>query len=151
MPMNTDTGAAPETNYIQLNIPAKFDSLAIVGESLRIIFDGLSGLAEKESIFYNTQLAAYEVCTNIIKHSYQLDESNDNRIWIELRWNTVMVTIKFEDTGVPFKMPDPSKIQPPLEPDDHGYGLFLIHSLVDKIHYGSDQSRNTWLLVKNLK
>lgn len=141
----------PETNYIALDIPASFDALAIVGESLRIIFDGFTNLPEKETVFYNTQLAAYEVCTNIIKHAYPSSQSAKNRIWIELNWDVEKITLQFEDAGTPFAFPEPSTIALPSEPTDHGYGLFLIHSLVNQTQYKSSQSRNTWLLTKNLK
>jgi len=148
--MNAYQEGTQSNNHIFLNIPARFENLVLIESCLHIIFNDLVLLTSKETIQYNIQLAAYEICTNIINHAYEALQGKDNRIGIELFWDQSKVEIHFEDNGTSFDMPEPSSIKAPPEPSDHGYGLFLIFSLVDKIKYLPLKDKNHWVLIKNL-
>ena len=61
----------------------------------------------------------------------------------------LQITIEIEDTGIPF---NPDDIPEPRlgELQEHGFGLFLVRQLMDRVEYDSSQERNCWTLVKIL-
>jgi serine/threonine-protein kinase RsbW len=110
----------------------------------------VEGVSDFETLSYNIQLAAHEVCTNIIHHAYA--ESDGGRIEIALRLEfaeTPTFTIDLRDTGRPF---DPDGYSDPNldEVRVHGYGLFLIRHLMDTVTYTPGTGQNHWCLTKSL-
>ena len=139
---------------VKLDIPADLTFLALVSESLRSVFEHVPGLPDKEAVLYNLQLAAQEACTNIIQHAYGLAAqpglaSPGMRIALEICLDSTTITIQLEDTGRPFDgLPEPGVVQVPDEPQEHGYGLFLIYALVDEVRYQALPGKNCWVLSK---
>ena len=103
------------------------------------------GFSDKE--VRNLGLAVSEACANVIKHAY--GGRAGNPIELRLTIDERSLTLKICDTGVEF---DLEGYQPPdlSEPHEGGYGVFIIHSLMDEVEYDSSQERGTTLtLVKN--
>ena len=66
---------------------------------------------------------------------------------MKIKWGRF--SAELADTGKPF---DPSVVP---EPDptvlqEHGFGLFLIEQLMDKVEYDSRDGTNRWRLIKKL-
>ena len=59
------------------------------------------------------------------------------------------LTILLHDTGAAF---DPTLVPPPKlgELQEHGFGLFLMHQLMDEVEYSHSASGNVWKLVKSI-
>jgi serine/threonine-protein kinase RsbW len=95
---------------------------------------------------YNMQLAIHECLTNIIIHAYG-EQSGAIEIVLKLRWGKFSAEI--HDNGRAFQ---PDDIQhPDLENGQiHGYGLFLMHQLMDSVAYESNGKGNSWRLAKRL-
>ena len=142
--------SAPPLCQLQLNLPAHLGFLALVSESLRAVLEQAPDLPEKESLLYGVQLAVQETCTNIIHHAYGDSAIADGRLALEIRLAADRLEVQLEDSGAPFTLPDPATLQPPTEPQEHGYGLFLIYSLVDEVVYRPAPGRNRWVLIKHL-
>ncbi len=103
------------------------------------------GFSDKE--VRNLGLVVSEACANVIKHAY--GGRAGNPIELRLTIDERSLTLKICDTGVKF---DLEGYQPPdlSEPHEGGYGVFIIHSLMDEVEYDSSQERGTTLtLVKN--
>jgi serine/threonine-protein kinase RsbW len=134
---------------IKLELPACYKYLNLLGATLGGILERVDNLAEPDVQAYNLSLAVHEICTNIIDHSY-LGESS-NRIWLEFRveGQPSRLVIDLKDSGLEFN-PLEEK-EPDLENGQiHGYGLFLVHQLVDNLTYKRQNNFNQWQLVKNL-
>jgi len=139
-----------EELVVRLEIPAKFAFLALVSECLRSVLQTRPAVWADEALSYNIQLAVQEVCTNIIKHAYPLAETTDHRIWLCVRLGQKNISVMIEDTGVQFLLPEKEAVLLPDEPQEHGYGLFLIYSLVERVQHTYLNGRNCWLLEQSL-
>ena len=137
-----------ESDTIRIDIPASYTYLNVLGLCLQGVLERVEGLSDRASTIYNIQLAAHEICTNIVGHAYA-DQSGRIAITIVLMRDPLRVVIELCDSGRPF---DPSQVPAPdLDTAQvHGYGLFLVHSLMDDVSYEGQASRNRWCLVKHL-
>lgn len=135
---------------IQLDLPATHKYLNVLGACLSEMLSRVDGLSEPEIISYNLQLAIHETCTNIVDHAYG-EARPENRIGITLTFEpaTRRLVVELQDTGNSFDVADVA--EPDLENGQiHGYGLFLIRSLVDEVIYQPQPGKNQWRLVKKL-
>ncbi|PLS82941.1 MAG: ATP-binding protein [Chloroflexi bacterium] len=109
----------------------------------------VEGLAERDIVSYNIQLAVHEACTNIVEHAYA--GRNDGRIKIALMLDEQprRLVVDIHDTGGSFDITQAR--EPNLDDAQiHGYGLFLIRNLMDEMSYTPGPSNNRWHLVKHL-
>jgi len=76
------------------------------------------------------KLIATEVFTNICKHS----QATGKPVLIRIKFYKSMITLFFCDKG---KLWNPDKISPPIlsDPQESGYGLYLVRSMSNKFHY----------------
>jgi serine/threonine-protein kinase RsbW len=142
------TSRHPE--LVRLDLPARYTYLHLLSDCIGDMLRLVDGVSDYETLCYNVQLAAHEVCTNIIGHAYQNDERG--RIEVALRLDfggSPRLTIELGDTGRAF---DPDGYTAPNldEVRVHGYGLFLIKHLMDTVAYTPQAGRNHWLLTKNI-
>ncbi len=138
-----------QAELIQLDVPASYRYLRIIGECIAELIGHIENLPDRDSLLYGVQLAAHEVCTNIVGHAYNNDCEGRLIIKLTLNVKTYQLVMDFYDTGKPF---DINTVQPPRldEAQVHGYGLFIIHSLMDSVTYASHTDGNHWRLVKQL-
>ncbi len=134
-------------DLIQLSLPATHKYLNVVGACVTAIMERVEGLAEPQAATYNIVLAVHEICTNTVSHAYA--GQSDGRIALSLALASAprRLTIEVRDAGRSF---DPASVPlPNLEQSqEHGYGLFLVHALMDEVTYSSDASGNCWRLTK---
>ncbi|BCX02729.1 MAG: RsbW protein [Candidatus Roseilinea sp.] len=127
--------------------PATFATVRAIDTA---ISDLLSRAGADEFNVYNVQLAAHEICTNIVRHAYA--GQDDGAIAVLLRVSQtprLSIQIELRDQGQPFD-PD-STPRPDLDqPQEAGYGLFLARALLDELHYHRDEQGNLWRLFKQL-
>lgn len=135
-------------NFITLTIPAELSNLYELGEKIRNLVASVPNLAEPDITLYNIELAVQEIAVNIVKHSYA---HSGGQICVSARLGgtPLQITIEIEDTDIPF---NPDDIPEPRlgELQEHGFGLFLVRQLMDRVEYDSSQERNCWTLVKIL-
>jgi serine/threonine-protein kinase RsbW len=139
------------SNTVRLEFPASLRFLSMVGACLNDLLLKTQSQEEMEPVSYDIQLAVQELCTNIVCHAYK-DQPNDERICVTITFYNYphRITIELEDTG---KIFDEMQVEEPNleEGQIHGYGLFLIKSLMDEVIYTRNADRNSWYLVKNLE
>jgi len=131
---------------IQFDIQATFAAVRQADEQIVSLLERAGGVDE-HTIHY-VELAAHEICTNIVEHAYQ--DIRDGVIFVTLRLirqPVRTVEIEYQDQGRPFHAAD---AQPPnLDmPQEGGYGLFLAHSLMDEVSYKAMGQINVWRLRK---
>jgi serine/threonine-protein kinase RsbW len=139
------------TNTIRLELPATLQYLSILGACLNDILGQVRGLGEQEVVSYNVQLAVQELCTNIVRHAYE-EAKPEERIYITITLyvHPRRLSVELLDNG---KFFDESLVQEPDLEDSqiHGYGLFIIKSLMDEVTYTRQGQHNCWYLMKNLE
>ena len=128
------------------SFPGLFDSLAAIAE-----FAGRAAEAAgmDSQTIYAVQLAVDEACSNIIENAYGEGEVGDITCTSEVGAGGLRLLL--HDTGRPF---DPTAVPlPDLAPQLEGrqvggLGLYLIHKIMDEVHFEFDASGNTLTLVK---
>ena len=135
------------TKSYRLKIPSQKDNL-------EIIRNFVSGVAKKvgfeEEDSNKIELAVDEACTNVIRHAYQEDESQDIDIAIKIDYQkfTVVVT----DRGKSFKMEEvelPDMKEYLAELRVGGLGIYLMKTLMDEVDYQSrPDGKNVVRMVK---
>jgi serine/threonine-protein kinase RsbW len=136
-------------NTVHLDMPASLKYLSVLSACLAEMLARVENLAEPEVTIYNVQLAIQEACTNIIEHAYGGQPDNRLSVTFTLDEGTHHLIIELQDTGQPF---DETTVCPPdLDvPQEGGYGLFLMHALLDEVVYTPQSEYNCWRLVKQL-
>lgn len=144
MPMSSEPVL---TNMLQLSFPASLNYLPMIGPCLRaLVKDALS--SEEETLSYALELAVHEICANIVQHAYR-DFTGRIDLAFSFEDQPQRFVIDLCDTGQSFNLADIR--EPNLEiPQERGYGLFLVHQLMDTVDYQAEQGKNRWHLVKNL-
>ncbi len=140
---------ARHPEVVWLDLPANYTYLHLLSDCIADLLKLVEGDADAEGLLYSIQLAAHEVCTNIVGHAY--GDVNDGRIGIKiaLEFTPPRLIIELKDAGRPFE--EEKYTAPNLdEVRVHGYGLFLTHSLMDEVTYTPTPGHNRWYLVKNL-
>lgn len=133
---------------IRLDLPAAHRYLSLLSACIGDLLGKVPRLAEPDVTIYNVQLAAQEICANIVDHAYVRD---DGRITAEITLQDApkRLVIDLYDQGVPFEpeviaVPDLDQVQV------RGYGLFLAQALLDELRYEPRAGGNHWRLLKNL-
>lgn len=133
------------TTTIRLEIPAALKYLSVVSEVLADVLDKCGTLPDHQQTVYNIQLAVQEACTNIIDHAYGGDERE--RIAASILTTATHIEIELVDHGQSFDINRIPRVE--LDsPQVHGYGLYLIHQLMDDVRYEVKPDGNHWWLVK---
>jgi serine/threonine-protein kinase RsbW len=139
---------SPSQYVIQIELPTDLKFLPLIRDCLNVLFDVADDNSPQKSLTYNVELAVYEVCTNILEHAYG---GEDGRILLNFCLDRpdkkLIVTI--EDTGRSFDLVG-RKVELPELGSERGYGLYLVHQLVDDVYYCSDSGTNVWRLIKRL-
>ncbi|MEM8532928.1 MAG: ATP-binding protein [Chloroflexota bacterium] len=140
--MATDT-------VIQLQLPAAYHHLSMLETPINTLLNQVEQLPDRTIVAYNIRLALHEVCTNIVDHAYKDVPEGQIRLTLTFKADTACFVAETCDTGRAF---DPSQVpQPDLsEPWVRGYGLFLVHSLMDEVSYTCLPEGNHWRLVKHV-
>jgi len=134
---------------IRLDLPASNKYLNVLCNCLGAMLDRIEHIADREATTNNIQLAVNEVFANIVGHAYAGIVDGRITITVMLYPYPRRMCIELNDTGAAF---DPSTVVTPNleEVQVHGYGLFLIHELMDEVNYQAGSQGNHWRLAKHL-
>ena len=140
---------------VDLTLPAVPDSLAIASRALEAFAQPLP-LGE-EGLF-PLDLALSEAFTNVIKHGYGYDASQQIQLLFRYQHDQRTLEVVLTDSGSPIP---PVLLEQDkclnINPDDmdswpeNGMGLMFIRASVDEMRYDSQNGRNTLTLVKYLR
>ena len=134
--------------YFRLDVPASVKSLPVVSNTFTAILEQVKALPEPETATYNVILSVHEICTNIIEHAYE-NKGGRIEITIQLDEASGQLTVDLFDNGKSFDLtavPQPDFDNAPIR----GYGLFLVHELMDSVTYSPAHKKNHWRLQKQL-
>lgn len=95
-------------------------------------------------------LAVDEACTNIIRHAYK--NKPQKALHLEIGFEEKEVRIKITDKGKSFDpaaYTAPDVMQKIKNKQRGGLGIYLIRSLMDQVHYSSEDGTNEIIMTKN--
>jgi serine/threonine-protein kinase RsbW len=130
-------------------IDSKLKNVSLAGVALRGICSYLS-LSEIDT--YYLELSVVEAVNNAIKHAY--DGQEGHVVEVTITYSTDEITLKISDTGRKMSLYSPGSLD--FNPDDlptlpeHGLGLYIINSVMDEVHYDSEDEKNTLTMRKYL-
>jgi len=131
---------------LQFTLPANYEHLVHISTQIDALAEKMTFSADATELRYNLKLAVHEVCNNIIEHAY---DGKDGIIHCQLTidQNGRRFVADLYDSGQEF---DPSAVVTPdlCEPQEKGYGLFIVRQLMDEVHYEYTNKQNHWRLVK---
>lgn len=136
-----------QSQEIRFHIPAHLEALVQLEGQVRKLMSELPKTRKSETEQYNFTLALHELCTNIIDHGYH-GTRGDIEVVLTLQFEPQMIEALVVDSAGPFSR---TAAAPDLEePQEHGYGLFLIEQLVDDFTYTRLAAGNQWQLKRIL-
>jgi serine/threonine-protein kinase RsbW len=104
-----------------------------------------------ETAIYALQLAVDEACTNIIMHAYG---ARGGRIKVQIKSVGDWVEVVIRDWGEAFdpeRIPSPDVEAPLEERRLGGMGLFLMHQMMDRVHFQFNETKgNTLTMAKRV-
>ncbi len=137
-----------KNGLFRLEIPAAVSSLPVVSDTFSAILGQIAEIPDRETMTYNVLLSVHEICTNIIEHAYE-NKGGQIEINIHMDEQSGVLTVDLFDKGRSFELADVP--QPDLDSAPiRGYGLFLVHELMDKVAYFPGHEKNHWQLVKRI-
>lgn len=130
-----------------VRVPAKFQYLAQIS---KFVTEAAQNANLDEAAVYAVQLAVDEACSNIMEHAYQGKGQGDIICACEIIDDGLMVSLT--DQGRPLDPEDVPEfdLHATLEElETGGAGIYLMHQLMDQVHYETDpQHGNKLELVK---
>ncbi|TAE23349.1 MAG: ATP-binding protein [Candidatus Kapaibacterium sp.] len=135
---------------IQFRIKGHLENVALVGQAINTICTSVCSA----STAYQVELAAVEICNNIIEHAYSKSYGN---IDILLKLEGTELSLQFTDSGA--SMPETAQAPPQLDfdplnrPDlpEGGMGLYLIETIMDSSDYQRLENKNILTVRKQLR
>lgn len=130
--------------------PARFDQLDAIRE---FVNHAAADAGMDESGLCAVEMAVDEACSNIVEHAYYGIEAGD--IECTCDHDDQNLTIILRDHGHPFNVsvvPEPDLSNTLADRKVGGLGVFLIHKLMDEVHYEHlGDSGNILTLLRKLK
>lgn len=117
---------------IKMHISSNSSNLALIR---KIIVASVKHLNLAKDFIEGLKLAVTEACTNVIRHAHKYDDSKSFDIEMQGCNQAFIIEILYNDPGF-----DPTKI--PIrdlsEVREGGYGVFLMHNIMDYVNYITD-------------
>ena len=147
--MNEIALSQPESpDSIHLEVPAQVKFLGTVTACVRAALERIKCAPPDDQTRMAVELAVHEACANIIEHAYN-GQTGQIEMTIDLLENPCEMVIMLQDTGKAASLENVK--QPNLEePQEKGYGLFLMQQLMDSVEYFPEEGNNCWRLTKRL-
>jgi len=129
-----------------LTFPTTFD---VLDEIRSFVGDWAREAGFNAKDIYSIQLAADEAASNVIEHAYGGKPDGEFDVSCEFRIDRLIITLR--DHGKTF---EPSRVEEPdlkanlLDRKIGGLGIYLMHKLMDEVHYESTPAGNLLTLIK---
>ena len=154
-------------SMVSLELPASFQYLNILTACVGALLEHAQGVADKTVLTYNVQTAVQELATNIVGHAvHNPDARFGARMYLDAEARCFVIETRdrgdvFDPTRDERAVWRPKEGKPRLfdlvsvsevEWDaEHGRGLFLMYSLMDRVSYENVEGENCWRMEKNLR
>jgi len=141
-----DSGAA---RSVTLRCDSRLENVELLAFAVRGLC-AAAGVAARECA--HVELALVEAANNVVRHAYRGEAGHVLEVVFTLERD--QFTLEVADHGSPM----PARPAPNLEFDpsdvahlpEGGMGLFIIHSVMDRVEYRSENGRNTLSMTRRL-
>jgi serine/threonine-protein kinase RsbW len=132
---------------VDIKVPNQTRYLRLIGHIGENIARTLRNYScDREKLAYDLNLVLTEAMANAIQHANVGDPNKE--VHIEISIVDQKLLIKVFDFGQGFDIEQYVEPRHPLE--DHGRGIYLIHTIMDEISYQPTETGNVLQMVKNL-
>ena len=122
-----------ESIFLDIRVPNETGYLRLLGKIGEYLAQSLESYpGDREELAYHINLVLTEAMANAIQHAANLEKSTE--LHVTIRVKNRRLTIKVYDQGQGFSLcdlPEP----PPSCLAEHGRGIFIIRSLMDRVSY----------------
>jgi serine/threonine-protein kinase RsbW len=132
---------------IKLIIDSNLDNVPLVGTSINKL---CSTLALNEVECCEIEICVVEAVNNAVIHAYGREKGHEVEVVFSIYHEQIVIEIK--DNGKSLKDRTPPTLD--FDPRDRqnlpvgGMGLFIIHKVMNKVHYSTYKGVNTFTLTK---
>lgn len=134
--------------------PAAFENLY---DMLGFISSFAKNAGFSDEIVKNIELVVEEALVNVITHGYKKEPGKSITIALQ-ETASPGIEITIVDEGIPVDPDSLATVPKPLSKNDAlhgkaeigGWGLFLIHKIMDKVEYTREEGKNVLRLEKKL-
>jgi serine/threonine-protein kinase RsbW len=133
---------------LTLNFSRRLDYLHLTTGVSRLVCKTIKETDLPGNFPDEVELAVSEACTNAIRHTADADEQA--RVVINFRVDDARLVIEVKDQGSGFDMEDVPLPQFDEHPEG-GYGLYIIRTVMDEVHYARGEDYNTLTMKKYFK
>ncbi len=143
------SGPASSSKTITFLVDSKLKNVSLAGVAVRGICSYLS-LGDVDA--YYLELCVVEAVNNAIKHAY--DNEEGHVVEVDITYSSEEIVLDISDRGKSMSLYDATL--PDYDPEDlkalpeHGLGLYIINTVMDKVTYTSEGDRNTLRMTKKL-
>ena len=132
---------------VDIKVPNQIRYLCLIGhigENIARTLRNYSG--DREKLAYNLNLVLTEAMANAIQHANVGDPAKE--VHLEISIDAQRLHIRAYHFGVGFDVKQYIEPRHPL--DEHGRGIYLIHTIMDEISYQPTENGHVLEMVKNL-
>lgn len=119
---------------MELRVPARLPALGVLREAVNGLASYYAGCqpVPTSSELYAWGLAVYEAATNVVRHGY--DGGSEDRLSLRIQPQADQVVFSLRDRGRPNRAwpYDPQAVR---DRDEGGYGMHIIHRVMDEVAY----------------
>lgn len=132
---------------VRVSVPARLAFLSLLRGAVGGLESYYAGHrhAPAPPVIWGWGLAVHEAATNIVRHGY--DGGSDAPITLEIVPSADQVEFVLEDAGRP-NAAWPYRCEGPLAFEDGGYGLRILHEVMDELIYRPDPGRRNVLIMR---
>lgn len=132
---------------VDIKVPNQTRYLCLIGHIGENIARTLSDYGgDREKLAYDLNLVLTEAMANAIQHANEGDPAKE--VHIEISLIDQRLIIRVFDYGQGFDVKQYVEPRHPLE--EHGRGIYLIHTIMDEISYQSTEVGHVLEMIKNL-
>lgn len=125
-----------QTRYLRL--------IGHIGENIARTLRNYSG--DREKLAYDLNLVLTEAMANAIQHANVGDPAKE--VHLEINIVAQRLIIRVYDFGIGFDVKQYIEPRHPL--DEHGRGIYLMHTIMDEISYQTTDNGHVLEMIKNL-
>ncbi len=122
-----------ESIFLDIKLPNKTGYLHLLGKIGEYLAQSIESYpGDREKLAYHINLVLTEAMANVIHHT--VNTKTSEVLHVTLRVKNRKLTIKVYDQGRGFKLYDMPET-PPSGLAEHGRGIFIIKTLMDRVSY----------------
>jgi serine/threonine-protein kinase RsbW len=134
---------------VSLRIDSRLDHVELLSRAVRALC-ATSGVPARECA--QVELALVEAVNNVIRHAYKLEAGHPVEVVFTVEAETFTIDVVDEGSSMP-ERPEPALDFDPADIanlPEGGMGLFIIHSVMDRVEYATRDGRNTFTMARRL-